>query len=123
MTCKFLVLQENFPINVELLKNKTGETTAGAYLLYIAEIANTAWQIGIGALLIVNSIQDGLLRDCLWIGGGGIFLAPLPKICHIYPTMMKLGAVIPYLGKTQKIYKSLDTSLEFCWHQHFFTRN
>ena len=22
-----------------------------------------------------------------------------------------------------KIYKSRDTSLEFCWHQHFFTKN
>ena len=27
---------------------------------------------------------------------------PLPKICHSYPTMMKLGAVIPYLKKIQK---------------------
>ena len=85
MTCKFLVLQENFPINVELLKNKTGETTPGAYLLYIAEIANTAWQIGIGALLIVNSIQDGLFRDCLWIGGGrGSFRPPsLKSVTHV----------------------------------------
>ena len=84
MTCKFLVLQENFPINVELLKNKTGETTAGAYLLYIAEIANTAWQIGIGALLIVNSIQDGLFWDCLWIGGGGSFRPPsLKSVTHV----------------------------------------
>ena len=24
----------------------------------------------------------------------------LPKICHTYPTMMKLGTVIPYLKKT-----------------------
>ena len=30
---------------------------------------------------------------------------PLPKICYTYPTMMKLGAVIPYLKKIQKIYK------------------
>ena len=26
----------------------------------------------------------------------------LPKICHTYPTMMKLGTVIPYLKKIQK---------------------
>ena len=45
---------------------------------------------------------------------------PLPEIFRTYPTMMKLGTVLPYLRKTQKIYKSLDTSLEFCWHQHFF---
>ena len=24
---------------------------------------------------------------------------PLPKICHTYPTMMKLGTFIPYLKK------------------------
>ena len=29
----------------------------------------------------------------------------LPKICHTYPTMMKLGTVIPYLKKSQKIFK------------------
>ena len=39
---------------------------------------------------------------------------PLPQICHTYPTMMKLGAVIPYLKKIQKIYKSSDAPLEFC---------
>ena len=44
--------------------------------------------------------------------------APLPKICHTYPTMMKLGTVIPYLKKIQKIYESCDTPLDFCWHQH-----
>ena len=38
-----------------------------------------------------NPIQDGLLTD------GGSFLAPLPKICHTYPTMMKLGTVIPHV--------------------------
>ena len=41
------------------------------------------------------------------------------KIRHTYSTMMKLGTVIPYLRKIQKIYKSRDTSLEFCWHQYF----
>ena len=42
--------------------------------------------------------------------GGG----PLPKIRHTYPIMMKLGIVISYLRKIQKMYKSRDTSLEFC---------
>ena len=37
-------------------------------------------------------------------GRRGAFLAPLPKICHLYPTMMKLGTVKPYLKKIQKIY-------------------
>ena len=54
-------------------------------------------------------------------GWGVGFLPPLPKIRHTYPAMMKPGTVIPYLRKIQKIYQSRDTSLEFCWHQHFFT--
>ena len=36
---------------------------------------------------------------------------------------MKLGRVIPYLKKIQKIYQSRDTVPGFCWHQHFFTGN
>ena len=48
---------------------------------------------------------------------------PPPKICHKYPTMMKLGTVIRYLKKIQKIYESRDTLLEFRWHQQFFTGN
>ena len=36
---------------------------------------------------------------------------PLPKIFHIYPAMMKLGTVIPYLKKIQRIYESRDTHL------------
>ena len=46
-------------------------------------------------------------------GLGGLF-APLPKINHTYPTMMKLDTVIPYLRKIKKMYKSRDTFLEFC---------
>ena len=56
----------------------------------------------------VNPIQDGPFWGCSRMGGG------LPKICHTYPTMMKLGTVIPYLKKTPKIYESRDTPLEFC---------
>ena len=40
--------------------------------------------------------------------------APLPKIGHAYPTMIKLGTVIPYLKQIQKIFKSGYTLLEFC---------
>ena len=39
---------------------------------------------------------------------------PLPQICHAYPTTTKLGTVIPYLKKIQKIYESRDTTPEFC---------
>ena len=47
-------------------------------------------------------------------GWGGSKKATLPKICHTYPTMMKLGTVIAYPKKIQKIYQSGDTPLEFC---------
>ena len=47
-------------------------------------------------------------------GRGGAFWSPLPKIRHTYLAMMKLGTVTPYLRKIQKMYKSRDTSLEFC---------
>ena len=61
-----------------------------------------------------NPIQDELFRGCSLIWGGGGKKAPLPKICHTYPAMMKLGTVIPYPKKIQKIYESRDTPLEFC---------
>ena len=66
-------------------------------------------------------IQNGPLRDCSRIGERQ--KGPLPKICHTYSAMMKFDTVIPYLNKIQKKYKSHDTLLEFCWHQHFFSRN
>ena len=37
----------------------------------------------------------------------------VPKICHTYPTIMKLGTVITYLKKIQKLYKSHDAPLDF----------
>ena len=46
--------------------------------------------------------------------GGGAKRPPLPKICHTYPTIMKLGTVIPYLKKIQKMYVSRDTLSDFC---------
>ena len=56
-------------------------------------------------------------------GAGGAVGHPLPKICLTFPTKKKLGAVISYPKQIQKLYKSLDTPLEFCWHHHFFTEN
>ena len=47
-------------------------------------------------------------------GWGGQEGPPLPKICYTYPAMMNFGTAIPYLKKTQKIYESRDTPLEFC---------
>ena len=36
--------------------------------------------------------------------GVGAKRLPLPKICHAYPTMMKLCTVMPYLKKIEKLY-------------------
>ena len=70
---------------------------------------------------LFNPIQDGPF----WVRSrmGGVKKAPLSKICHTCPTIKKLGTVIPYLKKTQKIYESRDTPLKFCWYQQFFIRN
>ena len=71
--------------------------------------------------VIINPIQDEHFRYCSRIGGRK--KPPLTKIIDTYPTMMKLGTVIPYLEKIQKIYDSRDTPSEFCWHHNFFTGN
>ena len=55
-----------------------------------------------------RSASSGLLTVLGWQK------APILKICHINPTMMKLGTVVPYLKKIQKIYKPPDAPLEFC---------
>ena len=66
---------------------------------------------------LINLIQDGLFRGCSPMGlGEGGQKGSLPKICHTDLAMMKLGTVIPYLKKIQKIYESRDTSHESCWH-------
>ena len=62
-------------------------------------------------LSCLHPIQDGPFRDCSWMGSKK---AHLPKICHTHPIMMKLGTVIPYLMKIQKIYELGDTHFEFC---------
>ena len=56
----------------------------------------------------LNPVQNGLFGGC-----------PLLEICHTHPIMRKLFTVTPYLTKFQKINKSCDTFLEFCWHQYF----
>ena len=48
-----------------------------------------------------NSIQDGLLAWLL-TDGSGKKAFPLSKICHTYPTMMKLSTVLPDLRRIQK---------------------
>ena len=67
--------------------------------------------IEVSKIFLINPIQDGLFRGCSRMA---VKKAPLHKICHTYPTTMKLGTVIAYLKKIQEIYKSRDTSLQFC---------
>ena len=71
---------------------------------------------------IINPTQDGPFWNCLWMGWEGGGMPPSLKSVT-RPAKMKLGIVIPYLKKIQKICKSRDTLFEFCWHQHFFTGN
>ena len=49
-----------------------------------------------------------------WGGGEGAKRPPLPKICHTYPIMMKLGTFIPYPKKIQKLYESRDKPFDLC---------
>ena len=57
-----------------------------------------------------NPLQDGHFRGCSRMGGPKSS-PPLPKICHRYPTMMKLATVIPYLKKIRKIYDHMTHTL------------
>ena len=59
-------------------------------------------------IYLVNPIQDEPFWVCLRMGGAKN--TPFLKNCHIYPTMMKLDKVIPYLKQVQK-------------HNHLFTGN
>ena len=66
--------------------------------------------ISIGmTLTLFRRAFSGLITD-----GEGTKNAPLPKICHGYSTMMKLGTIIPYLKKIQTKYESRGTPSEFC---------
>ena len=55
-----------------------------------------------------------------------LLLLLLVILLFCFLTLFRMGAVklctvIPYLRKIRKLYKSRDTSLELCWHQHFST--
>ena len=58
----------------------------------------------------IEVLNQGWMGDGGWGGQKG----PLPKTYYTYPTIMKLGTVIPYLKKIQKIYESRVTHFEFC---------
>ena len=56
-------------------------------------------------------IQGGPFRDCSRTGSSQ---KGLPKICYTFPILMKLGTVIPYLRKIQKLHIARDTALDLC---------
>ena len=56
----------------------------------------------------LNPTQDGFFQGF-----------PLPKIHHTYPTMMRLGTVIPYLRKIQKMYKLRNTHIDWIFIHNF----
>ena len=63
-----------------------------------------------GSIIPLTLLMIGLLRAVHgWDSGGA--KKSLPQICHTYSIMMKLGTVIPYLKKIQKIFESRDTLL------------
>ena len=53
---------------MQFLENKTGEITAGVYLLSIAGIVNSVQDIETGALLIVNNYILGLIYTAVLAG-------------------------------------------------------
>ena len=72
-----------------------------------------------------NTIQNGLFWDCWWMGvgwGGVCKNAPLPKFCHTFPKMVKLGSYTLAKEDPKNTWITWHT-LEFCWHQHFFIGN
>ena len=116
--------------NISCVVAMSGSLTKKTFLLsftpeqaYTSCLNGSIWKVIMKLLRRFNPIQDGLFQGCSQMRWGGAFWPLLPKFHHTYPAMMKLGTVIPYLRKIQKMYKSRETSLEFCWHQHFFTGN
>ena len=64
----------------------------------------------------------GLFQGCLRIEGSKK-APPHPKICDIFSYNNETWDDYTLLNEFQKMYKSRDRLLEFCWHQHFFTGN
>ena len=85
----------------------------------------TERQILLKIYLVSHLFDHSCNSHLLTLFRKGLFeKAPFPTICHIYPTIVKFGTVIPNRKKIQKMYKLRDTPLEFfSWRQHFSTGN
>ena len=63
-------------------------------------------------IMMLRSMRLTLFRIGLQMGWGQQKDSSL-KFCHKYPSMMKLGTVVPSRKDIQKIYESGETLLEF----------
>ena len=86
-----------------------GTPLGGYFCMTVTEINFLYWQ-SVHKWHLLTLFRMGIFGAAH--GWGGQKGHPLPKICHTYPTVMKLGAVIPCLKKIQKIYESRDMSPE-----------
>ena len=82
----------------------------------ISEDVEKLFQLLSKKTAVVTLFRMGVFRAAHRWGGR----SPLPKICQTYPIIMKLGTLICYLKKIQKMYKLHDPPIEFCRHHHFF---
>ena len=108
-----------------------------SYCLKCKKIQKTQTQVSKCAICgsrksrFINPIQDGPFRGCSRMGGA---FWP-PKIGHTYPSIMKLGIVIPYPEKIQNflnyvtdILRSPDISIfspensKFCYIKKYRCR-
>ena len=79
----------------------------GSWLLLV--IVYTTIKVSNATELSLTLFRMGIFgAACGWGGGKK---APLPKICHKYLTIMKFGAVVPFLKKIQKYMNHVTHSL------------
>ena len=62
---------------------------------------------------MLNQSQSAVSAKLKFLVQSNVFLTlfrisiyPVPKICYTYPTLMKVGTLIPYLKKIEKRYES-----------------
>ena len=68
------------------------------------------YMITVMHIYLLTLFRMGLFGAPHWCRGRKV---PLPKTCHTYPTMMKLGRVVPYLKRIQKTINYVRHILSF----------
>ena len=113
----FLISSPLYAFLTNLLISEIFFSTPLTFVLRTVAVAQ-ALASAISPIFVLTLLRINLFRGAHGWGEGQ--KGPLPKMCQTYPTMKKLGEVIPYLKKIQKIYES---RLEPCCHPNFFTEN